>query len=113
MEEADRLAEIERQKWLAQQEQWRRNDDRRQVEKSVHDSREALGDVITRWSRVVEVERFFQGVEDRAGALADEERVVVLERLALAREFLGSNDPLDFFRAWRTPRERYRPLYET
>lgn len=112
LEEAERLAEMERQKWLAQQEQWRRNDDRRQVEKSIQDSREALGDAITRWSRVMEVERFFQGVEDRAGALAEEERAALLERLALAREFMGSRDPLDFFRRWRTPQECYQPLYD-
>ena len=112
LEEAERLAEIERQKRVAQQEQWRRDDDRRRVEKSVQDSREALDAAITRWSRVMEVERFFQGVEDRAATLAADEKAAVLERLALARGFLGSSDPLDFFRGWRTPRERHQPLYE-
>lgn len=111
LDEAERLAEIEHQKWLAKQEQWRRDDDRRQVEKSVKDSREALAEVITRWSRVMEVEQFFQGIEDRAAALTAGERAVVLERLALARKFLGTSDPLDFFRGWRTPSERYQPLY--
>lgn len=111
LEEAERQAEIEHQAWLARQEQWRRDDDRRSVEKSFKDSREALEGVIGRWSRVMEVERFFQEVEDRASALAVEEKAAVLERLALARQFLGSSNPLDFFRGWRTPRERYHPLY--
>jgi hypothetical protein len=112
LEEAERQAEIERQAWQAQHEQWRRDDDRRRMEKSFQDSREALGDVIERWSRAMEIERFFQRVEDRASALAADEKAAVLERLALAREFLDSSDPLDFFRGWRTPRERYQPLYE-
>jgi hypothetical protein len=34
------------------------------------------------------------------------------ERLDLARGFVGSQDPLDFFRAWQTPLERYTPKYE-
>ena len=34
----------------------------------------------------------------------------MLKRLALAREFVGTQDPLDFFRSWKTPFERYVPL---
>jgi hypothetical protein len=30
--------------------------------------------------------------------------------LALAREFVGTQDPLNFFRSWKTPAERYIPL---
>jgi hypothetical protein len=109
--EAERQAEIEHQAWLAQQERWRRDDDRRRVEQSIQESSAALSEVIERWSRVMEIERFFQGVENRASTLASDEKAAVLERLAFAREFLGSRDPLDFFRNWRTPRERYQPIY--
>jgi len=35
----------------------------------------------------------------------------VLERLRLAHGFLGSQGPLDFFLAWKTPEERYAPRY--
>ncbi len=35
---------------------------------------------------------------------------MVLERLRLAREFVGTQDPLDFLRGWKTPLERYVPL---
>ena len=34
----------------------------------------------------------------------------MLERLRLAWEFVGTQDPLDFFRGWKTPLERYVPL---
>jgi hypothetical protein len=39
------------------------------------------------------------------------DRGPVLDRLRLAREFLGTQDPLDFFRTWTTPEERYTPVY--
>ncbi len=112
LEEAARQAEIECQAREAQHEKWRREDDRRRVEKSIADSREALADVIERWSRVMAIEQFFQGVEVRAASLDPDEKAAVLARLSLAREFLGSSDPLGSFLGWQTPRERYQPLYE-
>ena len=57
------------------------------------------------------MEGFLKGVEARAAALQDSERNQVQERLKLAREFLGSHDPLDFFLSWKTPSERYSPGY--
>jgi hypothetical protein len=38
------------------------------------------------------------------------ERQAVLDRLQLAWDFVGTQDPLDFFRGWKTPLERYVPL---
>lgn len=56
------------------------------------------------------VERFLQEVHAHAQALPADERNAVLDRLKLAREFLGSQNPLDFFLSWKTPTERYQPL---
>ena len=111
LEEADRQAEVQRQQWLAEEERRRREEDRRRVEQSIADSKAELRQVIERWSGVMGVERFLAGVEQRAANLSEAEKQQVLERLALARAFLGSQDPLDFFRAWKTPDERYTPLY--
>jgi hypothetical protein len=55
------------------------------------------------------VERFLARVEEQAALLPAEQAAMVLERLALARSFLGTQDPLDFFRAWKAPEERYTP----
>jgi hypothetical protein len=57
------------------------------------------------------IERFLAGVEQRTKDLPQTQRLEILERLDLARTFLGSQDPLDFFRSWKTPRERYTPRY--
>lgn len=56
------------------------------------------------------IERFFQSIHNRGIDLPDAERNALLERLKLAREFVGTQNPLDLFSAWKTPLERYRPL---
>jgi hypothetical protein len=109
LEEAERQAEIRRQEWLAEQKRHEEEEDRRRTEQSVRDSRTQLSEIIQAWGRVINLERFFQGVSDRAQYLPQEEREAVLERLRLAREFAGTQDPLDHFMAWKTPFERYKP----
>lgn len=111
LEVAERQAEIARQKRLAEEEGRRREEDRRQVEKSVQESKNHLAEVIEQWGRVMNVERFLAGVEHHAAELPHDEQSQMRARLRLAREFLGSQDPLDFFRSWKTPEERYRPKY--
>ncbi len=59
----------------------------------------------------MEIERFLAGVQRRATDLPETDRGEVLERLKLARIFLGEQDPLAFFREWKTPEERYAPRY--
>jgi hypothetical protein len=111
LEEADRQDEIRRQQWAAEDERRRREEDRRHVEQSIADSKTELRQVIERWSDVMSIERFLAGVEQRAERLVDTDKRQVLDRLALARAFLGTQDPLDFLRAWKTPEERYTRLY--
>ncbi|RWB73574.1 hypothetical protein [Mesorhizobium sp.] len=111
LEEADRQAEIERIERDAAEERRRREEDRRRVEQSIQDSKDHLGKVIQQWSHVMSIERFLAGVEHRAHELPAGDSGAVLERLRLARDFLGTQDPLDFFRSWKTPEERYRPKY--
>lgn len=110
MQEAERQAEIWRLERLAEEERRRQEDDRRHIALSVKESRDQLEQVIQAWSKVISLEQFFQGIEDRARHLPESERRDVLDRLQLAREFVGTQNPLDFFRAWKTPLERYVPL---
>lgn len=110
LREAERQAEIWRQERLAEEERRRQEEDRRREAQSMKDSRDQLEQVIQSWAKVVSLEQFFRGVEDRAQTLSEAERQAVLERLRLAREFVGRRDPLDFFRGWKTPLERYVAL---
>jgi hypothetical protein len=111
LEEADRQAATRHQQWLAEEERRRREEDRKRVEVSIADSKVELRQVIERWSDVMSIERLLAGVEQRANDLSESDRRHVIERLALARSFLGNQDPLDFFRGRKTPEERYTPRY--
>jgi hypothetical protein len=111
LEQAEREAEARHRQWLEEHERWEREEDRRRTEQSIADSSTDLRNAIQRWSDVMSTERFLVGVEQRAEELPPPDRDHVLERLKLARSFLGSQDPLDFFRSWKTPGERYAPRY--
>jgi hypothetical protein len=56
------------------------------------------------------VERFFTGVEEHISNLPVSEQDKVLQRLKLAREFLRTQDPLEFFLSWKTALDRYASL---
>jgi len=111
LDEAEKKAEVERLERLAAEEKWRIEQDLRKVEKSIQDSQEHLCEIIQKWANVMNVERFLAGVEKRAKELPETERTPVLERLKLAREFLGTQDPLDFFLCWKSPEELYQPIF--
>lgn len=99
------------QEWLVQEDVRRREEDRRRIAESVAESTADLQKVISRWTERTAIERILQGVEERAASLPEEEKAIVLQRLAMARNFLGTQDPLDFFRGWQTPEERYSPRF--
>ena len=108
--DAERRAELRRHEQEAQHARFLIEEDQRQIARSNKESREQLDQVIKSWAIAVGIEQFFKGVQERASDLCEEERGTVLDRLQLAREFIGTLDPLDFFRSWKTPSERYLPL---
>jgi hypothetical protein len=110
--EAEQRAEAWRQEQKELQARWAREEDQRQIARSIKESREQLEQVIQSWAAAVSIEQFFIGVEERASILSEAERGQALERLQLAREFIGTQDPLDFFRSWKSPSERYKPMAE-
>lgn len=111
LEKARREAEIRHQQWLIEEDRRDREEDKRRIRQSESESDADLRKIIGTWSEVVGIERFLVGVEQRAEQLPANERQKVQDRLALARQFLGTQDPLDFFLNWRTPVERYQPRY--
>ena len=53
--------------------------------------------MIQEWPRVMSLERFFGEVENHARHLPEEHQQEVQKRLAMARDFVGTQDPMDFF----------------
>ncbi|MBD8524444.1 hypothetical protein [Pseudomarimonas arenosa] len=110
IDEAAERRERWRQERLIEAERQRREADQRAEAQSIKDSHAQLEQVIQAWAKATSLEQFFRGVEQRASDLPAAERETVDERLRLARDFIGTQDPLAFFLEWKTPRERYVPL---
>lgn len=108
--EAKSRAELRRKEQEAQHAQWLIQEDQRQIAQSIEESRRDLEQVIKSWAAVVSIEQFLRSAEERASALPEDQKAQLLERLRLARGFIGTQDPLEFFRSWRTPDEQYAPL---
>lgn len=106
VEEGERKAEIERKEWEAKQVIWRHEEEERRLVKAIKDSREELAEIIKAWAKAKGIEDFLADVEQRAANLEEEQRVVVLERLAQARALTDSTDALKWLTAWKTPDER-------
>ena len=108
VEEAERLAEIEHQRWLVKREKMRLEEIEEKKAASRKESLEDLVQVISDWAEVNRIEQFFSEAEKRAHALNDDEKHAMLERLRLARELVGSTDALDHFLDWKSPDERFK-----
>eukprot|EP01037_Dinobryon_pediforme_P015589 gene15589-15736_t len=109
--ESDRKAEIRRQEERVAEERRRRENDRIAIARSIEESHADLRKIIDKWSEIVTVERFLAGLEQTAQQQAADDFAQIQQRLAEARSLLGTTDPLDFFRNWKTPVERYTPKY--
>lgn len=106
VEEGERQAKIEHEKWEAQRAQWRREEAERLAAKALKDSKEDIHRIIDRWAEANRIEQFFTDAERRATDLGDEERNRLLDRLKRARELIGTADALEHFMIWKTPEER-------
>jgi hypothetical protein len=81
---------------------------REQTLKSIELSRNGIEELIKRWGEAIDVENFFKGVESRLEQVNPDNKDQLLKRLHLARNLMGSIDPLDYFEEWKTPRELIR-----
>jgi hypothetical protein len=104
--EGERQAALERKKWEAQHEQWRREEAERRAVQALKESREELFRIIDSWSESNRIEQFFQDAERRTAELEEDKKLKTLERLKIARKLIGSIDSLDHFIKWRSPDER-------
>lgn len=107
----EKAAAQRRKEWTEAQERYRRQEDRRAVERALADSKEQLAEIMEKWAAATAVERFFQEAERRLEQVDDERRAGIKVRLALARAMLGEQDPLRLLSDWLAPQERYQSKY--
>ncbi len=109
--EAEATAIRKQREWEEQQERWKRDEDRRNADKALAQSREELSEVIRKWSAAMSIESFFREAEERLADVETDRRQALSSRLDLARSMMGSLDPLEFLEQWVAPDERYRRQY--
>jgi len=105
-EEGERQAELERQRWEARQEQWRREAEARRAKEALTASLNELKEIIDAWAEAKRIEQFLSTTERRLESLAREHRPQVGERLQRARELISSTDSLAAIEAWKTFEDR-------
>lgn len=106
VEEAKREAEIRRREWEAEQEKWQREQEARRVAETLKESRTELFQIIDRWAKANNIEKFFSDIEQKANNMRADEKLKLLERLKNARKLIGNIDALEHFLMWRSPDER-------
>jgi len=106
VEEGERQAVLERQRWAAQIERWEREEAKRHAAKALKESKEELLKIIETWATSKRLEAFFADAERRLEGLKEEERVRALDRLRHARKLIGNIDALERFQSWKAPEER-------
>lgn len=110
---AEDEAEARRKKEREEEwERYQRREDERRVAQAIKDSQQQLAEIIESWDKAMVVERFFSDVEQRLEGVDEALRQHLEGRLKLARQMMGSTDPLDFMANWRAPDDRYRSKYD-
>lgn len=107
--QAERQVQAERRRREAE---WRRyaiEENERRARESTKESREHLDLVIRNWAEMRARSDFLKDLEQDIDLLPEPGRTASKARIALARDLLGSTDPMTHFRAWRTPRQLYMP----
>jgi hypothetical protein len=104
-EQAQKQAEIERQRREAQWREYEKQQEERRRTQALKESREQLIAIVQDWSFVRSFESFFEDMQQRVSTLPAEQRDTILGRIAQARAMLGGTDTLTHFQKWKSPDE--------
>ena len=107
--QAERQIEVERREREAEWRRYKTEENKRRIRESIKDSHQQLDSIINRWIETRTRSDFLSGLEQDVATLPEAERESMKERIALARDMLGSTDKMSHFRAWLSPAERYAP----
>ncbi|UAN63374.1 hypothetical protein [Serratia sp. JSRIV006] len=77
-----------------------------QEEQAYSASRTELKSIMAQWTEDKRLEQFFHQAESDALTLDEQQKVEVMERLQLARQFLSEDTAVERLLKWKTPKER-------
>lgn len=109
--QAERQVEMERRQREAEWRRYEIKENKRRISESIKESRDHLDSIINQWAETRARSDFLMGLEQGIALLPVAERGSIQERVTLARDLLGSIDPMPHFLSWRTPGERYVPKH--
>lgn len=80
----------------------------RQEEEAYNASRTELNSIMVQWAEDKRMEQFFREAELDAAGLDEPQKVQIMERLQLARQFLLADSAVERLLKWKTPQQRLR-----
>jgi hypothetical protein len=101
-----------RQEREQREREWEEDKRRRAIEqeqeiitKATEKSRQWVNEIIENWGEAMRVHNFFNSIEEDIKQLDEPRRSHLLDRARLAKELVGTVDPLDYMAQWKTPDE--------
>ena len=92
--------------------EWEEDKRRRAIERekelvaeAIDKSRKWVNEIIENWGEAMRVHNFFNSIDQDIKQLEEPRRSQLLERARLAKELVGTVDPLDYIAQWKSPDE--------
>lgn len=106
IEEGEREAELERQKWEEQLAKLKREEIERRLAKAMKESTEELVQIVNDWTQAMYFERFFQDLEQKMDMAEGDHKFKMMEKINRARELIANKNSLEELMKWRAPEDR-------
>jgi len=107
IEEGKREAEREHQRWRAQWEQWKREEDAKKRAEALEESSKQMHSIIEDWAESKRLEAFFKNAREELSLMPANDREVLRQKLDQAQALIGETAALKRFLEWKTPEEIY------
>lgn len=106
LDAAKALAEEKRRQWRDEQIRRQEAEERARQERLREDAKRDLLAAITGWDEALRIEAYFAAAAKSAQLLEADDLQRVLARISIARELVGTSDPLQMLIDWKAPNER-------
>ncbi|EPO5341456.1 hypothetical protein ACUB1R_001589 [Klebsiella oxytoca] len=106
LEEAIVKTEARRIQWELDEKRYREKERIRREKEAYNASLAELKAIMVQWTEDKRIEQFFREAEIDADTFDDPKRILVIERLQLARHFLSGETAVELLLDWKTPQER-------
>lgn len=106
LEEARVEAEERRNQWELDEKRYREKERIRKEKEAYNASLAELEAIMVQWAEDKRIEQFFREAELDAVDFDEQQRLKIMERLQLARQFLSVDKAAERLMKWRIPQER-------